>query len=145
MDAVVSSVAGVVGDHGPPSEGPGGQGEDGDEVYAQPHGQKADGRAGVGPADHLVEMADVGVSLLLLELIAQRLDVGREGDDVEVLHPLVLLLELLGSATASGGNTAHDWCCFQRKANARAIDIDERSKTNKEAAVIRTLANESSS
>ena len=74
MAAVVSSVAGVVGDHGPPSEGPGGQGEDGDEVHAQSHGQKADGRAGVGPADHLVEMTDVGVSLLLLELIAQGIE-----------------------------------------------------------------------
>ena len=37
--AIVSAVAGVMGDHGPPGEGPGGQGEDGDEVGAQTHGQ----------------------------------------------------------------------------------------------------------
>ena len=108
MAAIVSAVAGVMGDHGPPGEGPGGQGEDGDEVDAQTHGEQADGRAGVGPADHLIEMTDVGLSLLLLELLAEGLDVGREGDDIEVLDPLVLLLELLGSAAASGGNAAHD-------------------------------------
>ena len=106
--AIVSTVAGVVGNHGPPGEGPGGQGKDRDEVHAQSHGQNANGRAGVGPADHLVEMADVGLSLLLLELVAQSLDVGRKGCNVEVLDPLVLLFELLGSATASGGNAAHD-------------------------------------
>lgn len=121
--AIVSTVAGVVGDHGPPGEGPGGQGEDGDEVDAQTHGQQTNGGTGVGPADHLVEMTDIGLSLLLLELLAEGLDVGREGDDVEVLDPLVLLLEL-GSATASGGNAAHD--VFPAKSKGGKLSIGKR-------------------
>lgn len=154
MAAIVSTVAGVMGDHGPPGESPRGQGEDGDEVDAQSHGQQTNGGTGVGPADHLVEMADVGLSLLLLELLAEGLDVGREGDDVEVLDPLVLLLELLGSATASGGNAAHDVLFLFRRtkeSKRQSIDIDKEKelglqrKQDQQGVVIRSLANESTS
>ena len=115
-------MAGVMGDHGPTGEGPGGQGEDGDEVDAQSHGQHANGGAGVRPADHLVQMTDVGLTLLLLKLLTEGLDVGRKCDDIEVLDPLVLLLELLGSATASGGDAAHDVCVvYNSKKEQRGV------------------------
>ena len=103
--SIVSPVTGVMGDHRPPGEGPGTQSKDGDDVHAKAHGEEANGGAGIGPGDHLVEMTDIGLALVLLELVAEGLDVGREGLEVKVLDPLVLLFELLGSV--AGASAAH--------------------------------------
>ena len=100
MAAIVSTVAGVMSNHGPTGEGPRAESDDTNKVDAEAHGKDTNGSTGVGPANHLVEVTNVGIALLLLQLVAEGLDVGRKGYDVEVLDPLVLLLELLGSTVS---------------------------------------------
>mmetsp|Transcript_18665 Transcript_18665/g.32096 ORF Transcript_18665/g.32096 Transcript_18665/m.32096 type:complete len:274 (+) Transcript_18665:613-1434(+) len=86
---VVSTVAGVMSDHRPASEGECGQCDDRDGVDAESHGEHAHESAGVGPHDHFVQVFDVRGTLVLLELVSELLDVFREGIEVEVLDPLV--------------------------------------------------------
>jgi len=61
---VVSTVTRVVSNHGPSSEGEGGQGENGNNVHTEAHGEHADKTTGVGPHDHLLEMTDIGRPLV---------------------------------------------------------------------------------
>ena len=99
--AIVSTVAGVVSNHGPTGEGPSAESDDAHEVNPQSHGEQTNGGTSIGPGNHLVEMTNVGIALLLLELVSQCLDVGSECYYVKILDPLVFLLELLGSTVSA--------------------------------------------
>jgi hypothetical protein len=89
MALVVPAMAGVMSNHGPSSEGEGGQSHDGEESHSESHGENSYGSADVGPEDHLVEVADVCMALVSLEFFAEFLHVSSEGVVVVGFDPLV--------------------------------------------------------
>ena len=91
---IISTVTGMVGDHGPSGEGPGGQGNNGDKVDAHSHGKHSHGGTHVGPSDDFIEVADIIFSLLLFESFSQFLDFFGERFDIKGWNPFVSLLEL---------------------------------------------------
>ena len=96
MDAVISAVAGVVRDDGPPGEREHAQRQDREEIHAESHRGEPDEGARVAPNDHLIQMSDVRRTLPLLELFAQFFDVGSESVEVEGRDPLVAGSEFVG-------------------------------------------------
>mmetsp|Transcript_7581 Transcript_7581/g.17711 ORF Transcript_7581/g.17711 Transcript_7581/m.17711 type:complete len:282 (-) Transcript_7581:124-969(-) len=106
VDPVVSAVARVVRHHGPPGERERAQRKDREEVDAVSHRGEPDKGTHVAPHDHLLQVGDIGGALLLLELIAELLDIGGECVVVEGLDPLVAASEL-GFRAGGLGRDAH--------------------------------------
>jgi len=70
MALIISSMTGVVSNHGPSGESPGGQTNDSCKVDAKSHGEHSNEGAHVGPPNHFIQVAHIIVSLLLFESLS---------------------------------------------------------------------------
>jgi len=92
VEFVISAMAGVMCDHSPSRERETAKKEDAHRVHTYAHGEQSHDSAQVRPQHHLLEMGYIGISLLLLELVPECLNLLRKLLYIEGLDPLVLLL-----------------------------------------------------
>lgn len=90
MNFARGSVPCVMCDHCPSSEGEGREGDNREDAHTESHRGHAHDAAEVAPEHHFLQVADVGLALILFQLVAKAFHVGGKSIVVVRRQPLVV-------------------------------------------------------